>query len=131
MDEVANIIGIIAAILAGDSHSKKTVGPLAEHASAFAAALEQGFHSGGWKGAVTKGIEVRVGSRSGLLAEIHCRNRRGFDRLRRRTDSPGRILPRLMASTNGKKLPTKRGVRKTGIPNCALKSRRFRRIIGL
>ena len=31
--------------------------------SAFAAALEQGFHSGGWKGAVTKGIEVREAQR--------------------------------------------------------------------
>ncbi len=29
----------------------------------FAAALEQGFHSGGWKGALTKGIEVRQAQR--------------------------------------------------------------------
>jgi len=29
----------------------------------FASALEQGFHSGGWKGALTKGIEVRQAQR--------------------------------------------------------------------
>jgi tetratricopeptide (TPR) repeat protein len=31
--------------------------------SQFADALEQGFHSGGWKGALTKGIEVRLAQR--------------------------------------------------------------------
>ena len=31
--------------------------------SEFADALEQGFHSGGWKGALTKGIEVRLAQR--------------------------------------------------------------------
>jgi hypothetical protein len=29
----------------------------------FASALEQGFHAGGWKGALTKGIEVRQAQR--------------------------------------------------------------------
>jgi TolB-like protein/Tfp pilus assembly protein PilF len=33
------------------------------HESEFAAALEQGFRSGGWHGALTKGIEVRQGQR--------------------------------------------------------------------
>jgi hypothetical protein len=31
--------------------------------SKFASALEQGFRSGGWKGALTKGIEVRQAQR--------------------------------------------------------------------
>jgi tetratricopeptide (TPR) repeat protein len=31
--------------------------------AAFASSLEQGFHSGGWKGALTKGIEVRQAQR--------------------------------------------------------------------
>jgi hypothetical protein len=31
--------------------------------SAFISAIEQGFHSAGWKGALTKGIEVRLAQR--------------------------------------------------------------------
>jgi hypothetical protein len=42
-------------------HELKILGQLSDDRdiSDFAAALEQGFRSGGWKGALTKGIEIR------------------------------------------------------------------------
>ena len=46
--------------------------------SDFASALEQGFHSGGWKGALTKGIEIRQAQRKTgyssayLIAELYA-----------------------------------------------------------
>jgi hypothetical protein len=52
--------------------------------SEFASALEQGFHSAGWKGALTKGIEIREAQRKTeyysayLIASLYGRERSGF-----------------------------------------------------